>query len=161
VIIGKRRLAVLGGASAAALLMGMGAAATAAPSGAGTAPPRPYVTTCQSCHKADGSGTPGVFPRLEGRVGPAARTADGRKWLIATILFGQSGPITVDGKTIRGAMPPFARMSDSDVAQTLTWLAGRGPRAFTPAEVAAVRSQSGMTAARVGQMRGAAGVPAQ
>lgn len=145
-----------------AVLMGIGAAATAAPSSGVNPPaPRPYVTTCQSCHKADGSGMPGVFPRLNGRVGPIARTADGRKWLISTILFGQSGPITVDAKTIRGAMPPFARMSDADVAQTLTWLSGSGARAFSAAEVAAVRSQPGITAARVGQMRAGAGVPAQ
>jgi len=153
---------MVGATSVVAAFVGAGAMATAAPpSGARAAAPRPYVTTCQSCHKADGSGMPGVFPRLNGRVGPVARTADGRKWLISTILFGQSGPITVDGKTIRGAMPAFARMSDSDVAQTLTWLAGSGPKPFTAAEVAAVRSQPGMTGARVGQMRAAAGVPAQ
>lgn len=152
-----RRLVAIGGAAA----LFMGASTVAASAGAGPAAPRPYVTTCQSCHKADGSGMPGVFPRLNGRMSAPARTADGRAWLIATVLFGQSGPITVDGKTIRGAMPPFARMSDADVAQTLTWLAGRGARAFTAAEVAAVRSQRGMTAARVGQMRSGAGVPAQ
>lgn len=128
-----------------------GAASPASP--LKTPAPKSYATACQSCHKPDGSGMPGVFPRLAGRVGPIAKNKDGRKWLISTVLFGQSGEITVDGKTVRGAMPPFARLSDADVAETLTWLSGGAGKPFTAAEVAAVRSQSGVTGSKVAAMR--------
>jgi mono/diheme cytochrome c family protein len=117
------------------------------------AAPSGYGTACQSCHKADGSGVPGVFPRISGRLGSAAQSAEGRKWLIATVLFGQSGEIKVDGKPIRGAMPGFARLSDAQIAETLTWLSGGSGKPFTAAEVAAVRTQGGLNGAKVGQMR--------
>ena len=134
----------------------LGAWALASPSlparAKSAAPPAPYAAACQSCHKPDGGGMPGVFPRLTGRLGPAARSREGRQWLIAAVLFGQSGAIEVDGKTIRGAMPAVARLSDAEVAATLGWLAGGG-KPFTAAEVAAARALPGMTAAKVGTMR--------
>ncbi|WP_275229676.1 c-type cytochrome [Novosphingobium album (ex Liu et al. 2023)] len=117
------------------------------------AAPKAYATNCQLCHKPDGKGTPGVFPRLTGRVDAIAAHKDGRKWLIATVLYGQSGAITVDGKPVRGTMGPFARLSDKDIADTLNWLAQGKGRAFTPAEVAAVRGEPGWTLAKVGEMR--------
>jgi mono/diheme cytochrome c family protein len=120
-----------------------------------SAAPKSYAAACQSCHKADGSGMAGVFPRLTGRLAPATRGKDGRTWLISTLLYGQSGEITVDGKTIRGAMPGASRLADSDIADILNWLAGKPAKAFTAAEVAAVRSRSGITARQVADMRAA------
>jgi Cytochrome c2 len=117
--------------------------------------PKPYAAACQACHKADGSGMPGVFPRLKGRLGPAAASKDGRRWLISTVLFGQSGEITVDGKKIRGAMPGVARLADGDIADTLNWLAGGPEKPITAAEVAAVRTQSSVNAKQVAEMRAA------
>ncbi|MET1754566.1 hypothetical protein ABVV53_03705 [Novosphingobium sp. RD2P27] len=129
-------------------------AAAFAPAHAGpSAAPSPYSMACQSCHKPDGSGVRGVFPRISSRLGAAAQTAEGRKWLIATVLFGQSGAIVVDGKPIRSAMPAFARLSDSPVAETLNWLLAGAGKPFNAAEVAAMRAQPGMSAAKVGQMR--------
>lgn len=129
-------------------------AAALAPAQAGSpAAPSSYSTACRSCHKPDGSGVPGVFPRISNRLEGAARTAEGRKWLIATILFGQSGEIVVDGKSIRSPMPAFARLSDSQVAETLNWLLAGSGKPFSAAEVAAMRAQTGMSAAKVGKMR--------
>lgn len=114
--------------------------------------PKPYSANCQVCHKADGSGTPGVFPRLSGRLGTAAGSKEGRKWLVSVVLYGQSGAITVDGKPIRAAMLPFQRLPDADVAAALNW-AVKGGKPFTPAEVAAVRGAGPTSAAKVGEMR--------
>ncbi|WP_443478655.1 c-type cytochrome [Novosphingobium aerophilum] len=137
------------GITGAALLAGL--AAHPAPLRAQAAP-KAWAANCQSCHKADGSGMPGMFPRLSGRVGPMAGSKDARQWLISTVLYGQSGAITVDGKPIRGAMMPFGRLPDADVAAALNWV-GKGGKPFTPAEVAAVRSAGGGSAAKNAEMR--------
>jgi mono/diheme cytochrome c family protein len=136
----------LGGAAFVLGVAGMSSAPRA------QAAPKPYAAQCQSCHKADGSGTPGVFPRLSGRLAGAAGTSDGRKWLAAVVLHGQSGPITVDGKPIRAAMPGFKRLPDAELAATLNWVA-KGGKPFTPGEIAAVRAEGAVSAAQVGEMR--------
>lgn len=116
------------------------------------APQKAYAVHCQSCHKADGSGTPGMFPRLSGRLDAAARTPEGRKWLASVVLYGQAGMITVDGKPIRTPMPPFKRLSDLDLATTLN-ASVKGAKPFTAAEIASVRGQGDIPAAKVGEMR--------
>lgn len=132
--------------------LALAGAGMAVPAPAQTAP-RAYSANCQACHQAGGQGTPGVFPRLTGRVDPIAKNVDGRKWLIATVLYGQSGKITVDGRPIGGMMAPFARMPDQDIADALTWLAQGKGKPFSAAEVKAVRGGAKMTAAQVGQER--------
>lgn len=144
----------LAGVSALALgggvvLLGLAGIATTTQA---QAPDRAYAVHCQSCHKADGSGTPGVFPRLSGRLDQVARSTQGRKWLASVVLHGQSGAITVDGKPIRGAMPPFKRLSDVDLAASLN-ASVKGAKPFAPAEIAAVRGESNVSAAQVGEMR--------
>jgi mono/diheme cytochrome c family protein len=125
--------------------------------GTNTAPraqtaPKPYAVNCQVCHKADGSGTPGVFPRLSGRLGTAAGSKEGRQWLVSVVLYGQSAAIIVDGKPIRAAMLPFQRLPDADVAAALNWVV-KGGKSFSPAEVAAVRGAGASSAVNVGEMR--------
>jgi mono/diheme cytochrome c family protein len=144
-LTGMSALAFGGGA----VLLGM--AGTASTTQA-QAPDRAYAVHCQSCHKADGSGTPGMFPRLSGRLDQVARTPEGRKWLAAVVLHGQSGAITVDGKPIRAAMPGYKRLSDGDLAASLN-ASVKGAKPFTAAEIAAVRGQGDMPAAKVGEMR--------
>ncbi|MEW9856242.1 c-type cytochrome [Novosphingobium sp. M1R2S20] len=135
-------------------LLVLGAATVPPGQAAPKAPPPPaYVAACQSCHKADGSGVPGVFPRIAGRMGSAAQSAAGRKWMIANLIFGQSGAIEVDGKPIRGIMPAFARLSDAQIAEVLNWISAGQGKPFTAGEVASVRAQPGMNPAKVGQMR--------
>lgn len=137
--------------AAAALL-----AAVAGPAAAQTAPPV-YRSNCQACHQADAKGLPGQFPRLNGRANQIAATPEGRKYLMHAVLFGSSGRIVVDGKTIIGVMPGFARLSDADLAQALTYVSrlggGKAPAAFTAAEVKAARadqlSSSAVSANRV------------
>lgn len=115
----------------------------AAPAFAQTAP-MPYTANCQMCHRADGSGLPGQFPRIAGRAGTIAAKPAGRAYLVDVLLNGMAGKMMVDGKPIMGVMPAFARLPDADIAAALTYVTrlpgGKGKVApFTPAEVKAAR----------------------
>lgn len=116
----------------------------ASPALAQTAPPA-YTANCQMCHRADGSGLPGQFPRLAGRVGTIAAKPAGRAYLVDVLLNGMAGRMVVDGKPIVGVMPPFARLPDADIAAALTYVTklpgSKGKIApFTPAEIRAARA---------------------
>lgn len=134
------------------LLMAAAVAAFAGPAlAAPAAAPAAYRSNCQGCHQAEAQGLPGQFPRLNRRAGQIASTPDGRKFLMHAVLFGSSGKIVVDGRTIIGVMPSFARLSDSDLAATLNYVArvggGKPPAAFTAAEVKAARADQLSSAA--------------
>ena len=125
-------------------------AAGAAPSGA------QVYTRCVACHGATGAGVPGAFPPLGEDFRTVATTPAGRRYLALVIIKGQSGPITVGGRTYRGVMPAQAGLDDAAVAAVLnhvaTQIAKSGPRfrAFTKAEVAAARaSGANLTPAQV------------
>ena len=60
-----------------------------------------YMTTCVACHQPTGAGLPGVFPPFDGSeyvVGDARR-------LVAIVIKGLNGPITVKGTKYPGAIP--------------------------------------------------------
>ena len=57
-------------------------------------------------------GLPGVFPPLDG-----SEWVNGDARIVANILLhGVSGPIAVKGSNFSGAMPPFAQLSDAELA---------------------------------------------
>ncbi|MCT2401466.1 cytochrome c [Novosphingobium mangrovi (ex Huang et al. 2023)] len=117
-----------------------------------------YSSRCAACHKADGAGVPGQFPRLKGRVGKIAATKDGRTYLIHVLLFGLFGPIDVDGRQVRGMMPPMGTLGDQDVADTLNFAVElekpkKAVAPFTAAEVKAVRDAGRLTASEVAKQR--------
>jgi mono/diheme cytochrome c family protein len=73
---------------------------------------RLYGTNCASCHGASGAGVPGAFPALAGdpvvtAIDPAAQ--------VATVLKGLHGK-AIRGTAYAGAMPPFAQLTDAEVA---------------------------------------------
>src|SRR5208282_1154432 len=75
----------------------------AAPSAASAAGATVYTANCAGCHGAAGTGQPGVFPPLANNpvvTGPAAK-------LIAIVNSGLSTPITVNGASYTGTMPPW------------------------------------------------------
>jgi mono/diheme cytochrome c family protein len=76
---------------------------------------------CAVCHQKSASGLPGQFARLAGRVAEIATTEAGRRYLIEVVSFDLSGRVEVDGAAIVGAMPPFASLSDSEVAVVLNY----------------------------------------
>jgi mono/diheme cytochrome c family protein len=107
------------------------------------------------CHQSGAVGLPGQFPRLAGRVAVISRVPSGRSYLVDVLTYGMAGSIVVDEQPIIGLMPPFAQLSDEEVAAALTYVQTLGdppaqpPAAFTPAEVRAGRAKPAKTAADV------------
>lgn len=76
-----------------------------------------YTANCASCHQANGEGMAGTFPPIAGAEqanGPADEH-------IKIVLKGLSGPITVKGQQYNGAMPPFAQLTDDEIAAVVTY----------------------------------------
>jgi mono/diheme cytochrome c family protein len=106
---------------------------------------RIYDNNCALCHQKAGVGLSGQFPRLAGRLSEIAASDEGRRFLTEVTLYGMAGKIEVDGATIIGVMPPFAVLSDNDIASVLNYLISlqpaKGKRAqITPADVATLRA---------------------
>ncbi|MGA0607371.1 c-type cytochrome [Phenylobacterium sp. VNQ135] len=101
-----------------------------------------YALTCGGCHGAKGAGGPGA-PRLAGRLGAAASTTEGRAYVAGVLLHGLTGPVVVDGRTVRSVMPAYGHLSDADIAELLNQVlrlapARRAPD-FTEREIARQR----------------------
>jgi nitrite reductase (NO-forming) len=98
---------------------------------------RTYAGTCAACHQATGLGVAMAFPPL---ANADYLNADKNR-AIATVLFGLTGQVTVNGQQFNSVMPALG-MSDADVANVLTYVYnnwGNAGHDVTPAEVAAVR----------------------
>ena len=89
---------------------------------------------CVGCHQVGGTGVPGEYPRLAGRVNKIAADPRGRTFLAQLMLTGMSGTITVDGRKILGIMPNFDDLKDEELTAILNYVVhlegGKGP-AFT------------------------------
>lgn len=60
---------------------------------------------CVACHLVDGSGIPGAFPKLKGRLASIVQLDGGRDYLTMVVSSGLTGPITVAGSQYMGVMP--------------------------------------------------------
>ncbi len=117
-----------------------------------------YVARCAMCHQSNAQGLSGQFPRIAGRLGPIARDAGGRHYLVRTVLHGMYGNIIVDGQSIIGLMPEFSSISDQEIAAALNHVLGldktaKPPLPFKPAEVAAVRAEGKVNASDNAELR--------
>lgn len=105
-----------------------------------------YMQTCMACHQMTGLGVPGAFP-------PLAKveyvTGDARR-LVAIVLKGISGPLTVDGKVyMTGMVQPdttFPQLKDDkNVADVLNYVrtsfGNTATEVITPEFVAEVRKE--------------------
>ena len=119
-----------------------------------------FTQNCLMCHQAGAVGLPGQFPRLAGRIAAISSQPKGRAYLIDVLTYGMAGKITVDDESIVGLMPPFAQLSNDDVAGVLSYVqslrsqqGGEPPRgtpsAFTAEEVQAGRANTVKTATDV------------
>jgi mono/diheme cytochrome c family protein len=124
-----------------------------------------FTQNCLMCHQAGAVGLPGQFPRLAGRIAAISSQSKGRAYLIDVLTYGMAGKITVDDESIVGLMPPFAQLSNDDVAGVLSYVqslrsqqggelsGGEPPRgtpsAFTAEEVRAGRANTVKTATDV------------
>lgn len=104
-----------------------------------------FTANCMACHQANGQGVPGAFPPLAGSEWVLEPQHE--KHMIAIVLHGLNGPITVKGNTYNGAMTPFAGvLRDDQIANLLTYIRsewGNNAPAVTPEQVAAIRAELG------------------
>ncbi len=102
---------------------------------------------CSGCHKATGTGVPGVFPPLAGHAAKLASAS--RVYPVEVVLFGLTGEIRVDGTPYKGRMPAYAGLlNDDEIAAVLNYILSRwgndkamppGFAKITPDEVKAAR----------------------
>ncbi len=76
-----------------------------------------YLTNCSSCHQPNGLGVPGSFPPLSGN--PNVQDSE---YVGGVIVGGLSGPIEVLGETYDGVMPPFASLSEAEIAAVTEYI---------------------------------------
>lgn len=78
-----------------------------------------YTTTCQACHQSEGQGIPGAFPPLsesEWVNGPGEQ-------VVAIVLHGLQGEITVKGTKYQGVMPGLKdQLKPEDIAAVSTYV---------------------------------------
>lgn len=97
-----------------------GAEATGAPAAGPTLAQagKSVYSNCQPCHQANGQGVPGQFPTLVGTDYVKAE-----KRLIAILLKGAQGPMTVNGVQYNAAMPAWEKtLNDKKIAQVASYV---------------------------------------
>lgn len=106
---------------------------------------RVFTANCLTCHQANGQGVAGVYPPLAGSEW--VLDPQHEKQMIAIVLHGLNGPITVKGQNFNSAMTPFGGiLRDDQIANVLTYVRsewGNEAPAVTAEQVAAVRAELG------------------
>jgi mono/diheme cytochrome c family protein len=111
---------------------------------------------CVGCHQVGGTGVPGEYPRLAGRVNKIASDPRGRAFLAQLVLTGMSGTIGVDGRKILGIMPGFDSLKDDELASVLNYvvkLEGGKSAAFTPQLLRQARAGAKATPEQMAETR--------
>jgi mono/diheme cytochrome c family protein len=100
-----------------------------------------YLDNCAACHRSNGEGARGVFPKIAGNS--SVLSADPSS-MIRLVLSGSALPATAAAPSALG-MPAFGwRLSDLQVAQLLTFIRGgwgNQASSVSAAQVASVRAQ--------------------
>ena len=77
------------------------------------------MARCATCHQATGLGA-GPYPPLAGNADVTAADTSG---IIATVLNGKTGPITINGKQYSGAMPAWkGTLSNAEIAAAISYI---------------------------------------
>ena len=103
-----------------------------------------YSANCAACHQANGAGLPGAFPPLAA----SDYIATDPMKAVHAVLNGLTGPITVNGNDYNSVMPNLSYMSDSDVADVVTFVInsfGNKGGDINAAQVAAARGGDKVT----------------
>ena len=118
---------------------GASPAAAAAPAAAQMANgEKLYKGSCVACHELDGSGAPRIYPPLPGNAN--LQSTDPLSTI--RIVLDGAETITTARAPNTGSMPNYAKMSDQDVADVVTYIRnawGNAAPAVTAAEVAKAR----------------------
>lgn len=98
-----------------------------------------YMSVCQACHMADGSGIEGAFPP----VAEADYLNENPDRGVSAVVHGLSGEITVNGETYDGVMPR-QNLSNEEVANVITFMLnnfGNDGGNITPDDVERIRNE--------------------
>ena len=102
-----------------------------------------YLSVCQACHMADGSGIEGAFPP----VADSDYLNEDPMRGVSAVVNGLSGEITVNGETYNNVMPR-QNLTNEEVANVITFILNNfdndGGR-ISPEQVERVRQQSQAT----------------
>jgi cbb3-type cytochrome c oxidase subunit III len=80
-----------------------------------------FAVKCATCHQAQGQGTAAIPPL----AGNPDVTIDDTKSMLATIVNGRSGALTVAGTSYNGKMPAWkGQLSNADIAAIATYVRG-------------------------------------
>lgn len=112
-----------------------------------------FQANCAVCHGANGAGLPSLAPPLLANPARYAASAEGRRQLALTVLYGLFGDITVDGRHYDFRMPDFSRLDDATLAATLNFVVF--DLAHAPADVKPLAAAD-LAAERAHPMDGAA-----
>jgi mono/diheme cytochrome c family protein len=154
---GLHACALSAGSAAASLILAVSLMTCALPGSRAYAADEPHApayplgaasfqTNCVVCHGASGAGLPGLAPPLLSYPGRYAASAEGRRQLAMTVLFGMIGEITVEDKHFNFQMPDFARLDDATLAATLNFVlfdldhVRADVKPITPGEIATERA---------------------
>jgi mono/diheme cytochrome c family protein len=138
-------------AALAVLSLAVGGAAPASARAADAPPAYPqgaalFQANCAVCHGATGVGLPSLAPPLLSYPARYAASAEGRRQLAITVLYGMYGDIAVEGKHYAFRMPDFGQLDDASLAAVLNFVAFDLAHAAAPvqplaaADIAAERS---------------------
>jgi mono/diheme cytochrome c family protein len=81
-----------------------------------------FQSNCAMCHGPAGAGVPALAPPLLSEPARFAASAEGRRQLAITLLYGMFGDITVGQSHFNSQMPDFARLDDATLAATLNFV---------------------------------------
>ena len=77
-----------------------------------------FNAQCAACHQVDGGGLPGAFPPLA----DSDYFADDSLKVVAAVINGLAGPITVKGIDYNAVMPNLSFLANEDVADIVTYV---------------------------------------
>ena len=106
-----------------------------------------FAAKCSTCHQALGQGTD-AFPPLAGN--PVVTSADPSA-MIAVIVNGRKGPLTVNGKTYNGQMPTWkGQLTNADIASVASYVRSAWGNNASPVTEEQVAAAGSAVSAQVG-----------
>jgi mono/diheme cytochrome c family protein len=107
-----------------------------------------FQANCAVCHGPAGAGLPSLAPPLLAYPAHYATSAEGRRQLAMTVLYGMFGAITVEDRRFDFKMPDFGRLDDTTLAATLNFVvfdldhAPASTKPLSAADIAAERAHA-------------------
>jgi nitrite reductase (NO-forming) len=96
-----------------------------------------FSSRCMSCHQANGTGLPGVYPPLANSDHLKTDSTN----LINIILNGQNEKYSVNGREYSIPMSDYAYLSDREIADVLNYIGNNWGNAFKPITEDQVKNQ--------------------